>query len=154
MNILTKNTGMSRKIEHLNLLCENSRNCVCRQSYWTVHLLTINVCIFNLSVTRVQWRTCVYYLDIALLIDEEVLWFKVSVDQVKGMQIFKGQNYLWSIKARVGFTAEEKDEQKKEKVREERRENTHEVICDNKTDGLYLGASVNSLLYFVQMFTV
>lgn len=95
MNILTKNTGMSGKIEHLNLLCENSRKCVCRQSYRTVHLLSNKyVCIFNLNVTRVQWRTCVYYLDIALLIDEEVLWFKVSVDQVKGMQIFKGQNYL------------------------------------------------------------
>lgn len=44
--------------------------------------------------TVLQSRARDGYLYIALLIDEEVLWFKVSVDQVEGMQIFKCQNYL------------------------------------------------------------
>lgn len=103
------------------------------QSYWqmkgvlvlfqTVHFL-INISV-SWMWTLLQWRRRAFYLDVSLLIDEEVLWFKVSVDQVKGVQIFKGQNYLWSIKACMGFTAE------RERVQRERakdKEKTHRYI--------------------------
>ena len=46
---------------------------------------------------------CLY---VTLLVDEQVLRFKISVDEIQRVKVFKGQYNLGCVEAGVWFTAE------------------------------------------------
>lgn len=45
------------------------------------------------------------YLYVALLINQEVLWLQISVDEIQGVKVFKGQYNLGCVEAGMWFTA-------------------------------------------------
>lgn len=56
------------------------------------------------------------YLNIALLIYEQVLRLQVSVDEVQGVKVLKGQDDLSCIKPRMLFTERQQDGQSEPSV--------------------------------------
>lgn len=61
-------------------------------------------------------RVCVcVYLYIALLIDEQVLRLKISVNEVERVKVFKRQDYLRGVKASVRLTTKRKRRRKEKK---------------------------------------
>lgn len=47
------------------------------------------------------------HLYVTLLVDEQVLWLEISVDEIQGVKVFKGQDNLGSVKAGVWFTTKQ-----------------------------------------------
>lgn len=47
---------------------------------------------------------CLY---VTLLIDKQVLWLKISVDEIQRVKVFKGQHNLGRVEAGVWFTTEQ-----------------------------------------------
>lgn len=50
------------------------------------------------------------HLDVALLVDEQVLGLEVPVDEVERMQVLEGEHDLGRVEARVGLAGESGDE--------------------------------------------
>ena len=46
-------------------------------------------------------------LYVALLVDEQILWFDVSVDKIQRVKVFKGQYNLGCVEAGMWFTAKQ-----------------------------------------------
>lgn len=44
------------------------------------------------------------HLYVTLLVDEQVLWLEISVDEIQRVKVFKGQDNLGGVKAGVWFT--------------------------------------------------
>lgn len=44
------------------------------------------------------------YLYVTLLVNEQVLWLEISVDEIQRVKVFKGQDNLRGVKAGVWFT--------------------------------------------------
>lgn len=47
------------------------------------------------------------YLYVTLIVDEQVLWLKISVDEIQRVKVFKGQYNLGCVEAGVWFTTKQ-----------------------------------------------
>lgn len=47
------------------------------------------------------------YLYVTLLVNEQILWLQISIDQIQRVKVFKGQYNLGCIEAGMGFTAKQ-----------------------------------------------
>lgn len=46
-------------------------------------------------------------LYVTLLVDEQVLWLEISVDEIQRVKVFKGQDNLGGVKTGVWFTTKQ-----------------------------------------------
>lgn len=53
---------------------------------------------------KTKKQPCNIYLYVTLLVNEQVLWLQISVDQIQRVKVFKGQYNLGCVEAGVGFT--------------------------------------------------
>lgn len=58
------------------------------------------------------------YLYVSLLVYEQVFRLQISVDKIKRVKVFKGQNYLGGVESGMRLTAPDRDRQTQRKQTE------------------------------------
>lgn len=63
----------------------------------------------------ISFETLHVYLYVSLLVYEQVFRLQISVDKIKRVKVFKGQNYLGGVESGMRLTAPDRDRQTQRK---------------------------------------